>query len=153
MDQNDSDVGLFDSPVDLCRTAHKVVHFRTNLHARKPASCDHKGKQLLPQLEIRFNVSFLEDMNHVVTQENCVGEVFEGHGMLGQAHHASKIRNVAERENEIVVTQHVGSRAEALTECDNLLLDVERFDVAHNKAACVQKAANGTDGVEDTDAS
>ena len=94
--------------------AHEIAEFRDNLDTGKSASSDHECQKLSSQ--IRVDIRFLEDVDHVVAQRHGIRKCPKRQRVLYDARHAVEVRDIAERNDEVVVFEFELTRTEPRTD-------------------------------------
>ena len=154
MDEDDADLLGIETAVAPRHAAHEVVELGRHLDARESPAGDHEGEELAAQFRIVIlDGSFLEGADDVAAQMERVGQVLERHRVLGQAAQAAEIRDVAERDHQMVVGDRVRVRAEARAGHHHLARQVDRFDLAHVDVGARQQPAQRANRVGQADGS
>ena len=83
----------------------KVVQLGHYFDPGKAATSDHKCQQVAAQFWIVLDVGFLENMEHVITQDYRVCESSKRHCVFDEARHAAQVGDVAECDDQIIVCE------------------------------------------------
>src|SRR5437667_12535731 len=153
MEQDHAHFGRIDVPIVVDYSAHEVVQFRCYFHARKAAASNYESQKLLAQTGIVvFDRGLFERVNHMVPNEQRIAKILERNRVLGQTAQAAKIRDIAERQHQMIVMNYVWLRAQSGGGSNSLVLKVNRFHLAHVQVGVWQQAPDRANSIEHTDA-
>ena len=72
VEQGDTNFGRIDVPKITGSGTYEVIEFRDSFDARESSAGNHEGEQGAPQLGVRFDISFFEEVNDPVPLERCL---------------------------------------------------------------------------------
>src|SRR5439155_19827115 len=149
--QDDADLGRVYAPKAARTRAHEVVQLCDGFDAGKPAASDHEREERAAELGVRLNVRFFERMDGVVSQDQGIAKVLEGHGVLGKPRLAHEARDVADRNDEVIVFELVRPRTKAGARRHGLIFEVDRLHLPRVEVGVRAEPADRPDRVEDSD--
>ena len=152
VDQHDADLARVDLRIVRRHTPDEVVQLRHHFDAGEAAAGDDERQQLSPQLlVVALDRRLLQRADHVVAQVQRVVQVLERQRMLRQPAQPPEVGDGAEREDQVVVLDHVRVRQEAGRGGDRALLQIDRLDLPDVDLGPGQQAPQRADQVEQTD--
>ncbi len=150
--QHHADLRRVDLRVAARHAADEVVELGHYLDAGKAAARHDEGEQLAAQLRVvLLDRRLFEGVDDVVAQGERVAEVLERECVFGEAPQPAEVRDVAEREHQMVVVQDVLVRAEPRRGRDRAVAEVNGLDLADVQVRARQQPADGADHVRDAD--
>src|SRR5438876_278367 len=152
VEEDDPDCSWVDATEAARHPANEVVQLRHRLDAREPAAGDYEGEQRTAHLGVRFDVRFFEGVDDVIAQDEPVAEVLEGQRVLLKPRLTGKARDVAERDDEMIVLQLVRSRPKTRAGRHDLVLEIDGLHLSAVEVGVRTEPANRGNGIQDSDA-
>jgi hypothetical protein len=150
--QNDADLAGIDPAVVARHLAHEVVEFRADLDTGEPPACDDEREQPFPETAVLLlDGRFLERTNEVIAQVEGVGQVLEREGVLGQPPQAAKVGDGPERQDQVIVAEHVRMGMEPGARRDRPPCEVHGFHFADVQLRLRKKSPQRAHDVEQAD--
>jgi len=109
---------------------YEIAQLSDHLRASEPTTGDNEREQAVPLLGVRLNIGALQQGNNVVAQPDRVREALQGKGIGLKPREAVEGGHCAQRQDEIVVREHLDWSDRGGPDPHDLGDDIDLFNLA-----------------------